>query len=80
MLYEVITKSIFLASARSAQIYVPGQVYHVHSASGLFYNRLKLAHVGMIGALMIAVIGAIHTVDVSDPGDPTVLDDRNLNA
>jgi O-antigen ligase len=47
---------LFLKNPRSAQIYVPGRVWHVRSASGLFYNRLKLAHVGMIGAFLIAMI------------------------
>jgi O-antigen ligase len=48
--------SVFLKNPRSAQLYIPGRVYHVRAASGLFYNRLKLAHVAMVGAFLIAMI------------------------
>jgi hypothetical protein len=48
--------SLFLKNPKSAQIWAPNRVYWVRAASGLFYNRLKLAHVGMIGALLIAMI------------------------
>lgn len=39
----------FLKNLRSPQIWVPGKLYVVRAASGLFYNRLKLAHVGIVG-------------------------------
>jgi O-antigen ligase len=45
-----------LENPASAQIWVPNRVYHVRAASGLFYNRLKLAHVGMCGALLASAI------------------------
>jgi putative inorganic carbon (hco3(-)) transporter len=40
---------------RSQQLWVPDQVYAARCASGLFYNRLKLAHVGIV-ALGLALI------------------------
>ncbi len=48
--------SVFLKNPSSGQIWVPNRVYHVRAAAGLFYNRLKLAHVGMVGAALIALI------------------------
>jgi O-antigen ligase len=48
--------SLFLKNPKSGQIWAPNRVYWVRAASGLFYNRLKLAHVGMIGALLVAMI------------------------
>jgi hypothetical protein len=47
---------IFMKNPDSPQLYIPNFVYHVRAASGLYYNRLKLAHVGMVGAILIAMI------------------------
>lgn len=53
---------ILLKNPRSAQIYVPNHVYHVRASSGLFYNRLKLAHVGVVGAVLIVLVGTSRSV------------------
>ena len=39
---------LILRKMGSPQIFVPGHYARVHVASGLFYNRLKLAHVGIV--------------------------------
>lgn len=59
---ELFLEPILLKNPRSAQIYVPNRVYHVRASSGLFYNRLKLAHVGAVGAVLITLVAASRTV------------------
>jgi O-antigen ligase len=40
---------LLLKNPNSPQIYAPGAEQVARSASGLYYNRLKLAHMGMLG-------------------------------
>lgn len=55
---------LFLKNPKSSQIWVPDHIYDHNSAnpsgirglSGLFYNRLKLAHLGIIGLGALAII------------------------
>lgn len=47
---------LFVRNPKSGQLYIPGRVFHEYAASGLYYNRLRLAHVGVVG---LAVVGAI---------------------
>ncbi len=48
--------SWFLKNPKSAQIYIPGRVYHERASSGLFYNRLKLAHLGVVALLAMGLL------------------------
>jgi hypothetical protein len=47
-----------LKNPRSPQIFVPDHVFWTRGVSGLFYNRLKLAHVGIVALALIALIAA----------------------
>jgi hypothetical protein len=45
-----------LKTPNSAQLFVPDHVMGIRAASGLFYNRLKLAHVGIFALGMMALV------------------------
>lgn len=45
-----------LANPKSSQIWVPDRIGGVLGVSGLFYNRLKLAHVGILGLALLLLI------------------------
>lgn len=47
---------LFLKNPSSAQLWVPDRVYHERAAAGLFYNRLKLAHVGLVGLALLGLV------------------------
>lgn len=53
--------AVLLKNPRSPQIWVPDREDQVRCASGLFYNRLKLAHVGVAG---LALFGSIALAQV----------------
>jgi O-antigen ligase len=48
---------LMLRKMGSPQIFVPGHYARIHVASGLFYNRLKLAHVGIValGGMLLLI-------------------------
>ncbi|MBK6689670.1 MAG: O-antigen ligase family protein [Deltaproteobacteria bacterium] len=48
--------SLFLKNPQSGQIWIPNRVYHELAASGLYYNRLKLAHVGLTGLALFGLV------------------------
>ena len=47
---------LFLKNPQSGQIWIPNRVYHELAASGLYYNRLKLAHVGLTGLSLFGLV------------------------
>ena len=46
----------FLRNPKSGQIWIPGRVFHERASSGLFYNRLRLAHVGVAGVALATLL------------------------
>jgi hypothetical protein len=61
---ELPTDRLFLKNPRSSQIWVPDHIFDhtqenpsgIRGLSGLFYNRLKLAHLGVVGLGVLAII------------------------
>lgn len=49
---------LFLKNPQSGQIWIPNRVFHELAASGLYYNRLKLAHVGLTGLALFGLVVA----------------------
>lgn len=47
---------LFLKNPENAQLYIPGRVFHERAASGLFYNRLRLAHVGVVALGLLGLV------------------------
>jgi O-antigen ligase len=47
---------LFLKNPDNAQLYIPGRVFHERAASGLFYNRLRLAHIGVVGLGLLGLV------------------------
>lgn len=47
-----------LPNPKSGQIWIPGRVFHERASSGLFYNRLRLAHLGVAGLALLVMIVA----------------------
>lgn len=46
----------FIQNPKSGQIWIPGRVFHERASSGLFYNRLRLAHIGVAGVALAGLI------------------------
>lgn len=51
-----------LKNPNSQQIWAPERTGEVRAASGLFYNRLKLAHLGILGLGLMAITAAEQTI------------------
>jgi O-antigen ligase len=53
---ELPLDALLLKNKGSPQLWVPEHVGGYRSVSGLFYNRLKLAHVGIVGLGLLALV------------------------
>jgi hypothetical protein len=47
---------LLLKNPKSQQVFIPGHEFAMRSASGLYYNRLKLAHMGMVALGLVGLI------------------------